>query len=611
MNMDMNEAYFQDMLKTCRAQCQELAQEHVPQRDAIIEVLQACVDARDHAKDLKNQMGALDKKKASEEEKEPLQKQIEQATKNIETVSKQAISFIRPILNANLPLHKSKDSKDALMKCAVLHQAGCKNLATFCAQDPANASLLQELLLTNHNLLRDFMVHGGATKGQYGNAMKIFKQLLPLIPDDKFQECHTRLALAVALEHANPIAEFDTPDVFVNPVERFQHYQRAHTQGELDPCFSYLSTWELRWVVDSNATNEQLQWGRHQLKRYRPNQVVMSGGRFRYCKQVKSDVGYRQPNWTSKPRSYQQMLSGGGKCGPRAWFGRYICKAFGAPTWGVRQPGHAAMSKWTPNGWETVLGAGWLYSHWEGRNGIDFMNEAHARSWATLDQTYRKITLLECMGDACSEPPGSVGHEYSPKHLWRSLSAIQRKLWTNAATVDHFARDGSRQGDVVLLETQIETYLKRQDKPQEDNQIQVWEDGRLQIPACAFVTNTKCDVEKSFEGGGQIMMHNPDHSVTYKLPDSVSTQGLSYELKWRVCNVHLDQKPLTVKISNGKNQEQEHVITVPYTIGEWGWTTPIIIDDCGPGSELTFFRKDKGFGLTLKEFTLTRHAKNQ
>jgi hypothetical protein len=452
------------------------------------------------------------------------------------------------------------------------------------------------------------MVNGGATKGQYGNAMHIYKQLLPLIPHDEFQECHTRLALAVALEHAHPIAEFDTPDIFVCPVERFQHYQQAHKHGELDPCFSYLSTWELRWVVDSNATNEQLQWGRNQLKRYRPNQVVMSDAKFRYCMQVKSDVGYRQPNWTSKPRSYQQMVSGGGKCGPRAWFGRYICKAFGAPTWGVRQPGHAAMSKWTPNGWETVLGAGWPHSHWEGRNGIDFMNEAHARSWATtLDQTFRKITLLECMGDACSEPRGSVGQEYSPKHLWRSLSAIQRKLWTLAAKSEHFSRDGSRQGDVVLLETQIETYLKRQDRPQEDNKIQVWEDGSLQIPACAFVTNRKCDVVKSFEGGGQIMMHNPDHSVTYKLPDSVSTQGTSYELKWRVCNVHLDQNPLTVKMDDGK----EHSITVPYTMGEWGWTTPITIDDCGPGSTLTFLRKDKGFGLTLKEFTLTSQQQSE
>jgi hypothetical protein len=258
------------------------------------------------------------------------------------------------------------------------------------------------------------------------------------------------------------------------------------------------------------------------------------------------------------------------------------------------------MSKWTPHGWVTVLGAGWPYSHWEGRNGIDFMKEAHARSWATLDQVFRKITLLECMGDALLEPSGSIGQEYSPQHLWRSLSAMQRQLWTKAAKPEHFARDGSRQGDVVLLETQMETYLKQQDKPQEDNQIQVWEDDLLEIPACAFVSNHKCHVHKSFEGGGQIMMHNPDDSVRYQLPASV-TPGISYELKWRVCNVHLDQKPLTLQVNDGK----EYSIHVPYTIGEWGWTTPITINDCGPGSLLTFWRKDKGFGLTLKEFTLT------
>jgi len=34
---------------------------------------------------------------------------------------------------------------------------------------------------------------------------------------------------------------------------------------------------------------------------------------------VKSDVRYRCPEWaTSTPRTYIQMISGGGKCGPRA-----------------------------------------------------------------------------------------------------------------------------------------------------------------------------------------------------------------------------------------------------------------------------------------------------
>lgn len=77
------------------------------------------------------------------------------------------------------------------------------------------------------------------------------------------------------------------------------------------------------------------------------------------------------------------------------------CKAFGIPTWGIRQPSHAAMCRWTPppdgdggdgdsdcgKGWVICLGGqsrtnrngGWHKSYWEGRNAIDFLIEAEAR----------------------------------------------------------------------------------------------------------------------------------------------------------------------------------------------------------------------------------------
>lgn len=35
--------------------------------------------------------------------------------------------------------------------------------------------------------------------------------------------------------------------------------------------------------------------------------------------------------------NYKELLSAGGQCGPRAWFGRFIAKAWGTPTWGCRQ----------------------------------------------------------------------------------------------------------------------------------------------------------------------------------------------------------------------------------------------------------------------------------
>eukprot|EP00957_Ditylum_brightwellii_P168106 12797904-Ditylum_brightwellii.AAC.1 len=63
----------------------------------------------------------------------------------------------------------------------------------------------------------------------------------------------------------------------------------------------------------------------------------------------RSDVVYKVPEWISNdhPRSYQQLISGRGKCEPRAWMGQFACKPFDIPMWDIHQPGHAVMSHWT------------------------------------------------------------------------------------------------------------------------------------------------------------------------------------------------------------------------------------------------------------------------
>ena len=55
---------------------------------------------------------------------------------------------------------------------------------------------------------------------------------------------------------------------------------------------------------------------------------------------------------------YQNIIKNGGVCGRRAFFGRFILRSFGIPTWGVTQHAHAALSHWTPKGWVVNLGAG-------------------------------------------------------------------------------------------------------------------------------------------------------------------------------------------------------------------------------------------------------------
>lgn len=73
------------------------------------------------------------------------------------------------------------------------------------------------------------------------------------------------------------------------------HYEQAHLLGELDPNFDIFNVWELRQVVNSDATEEELGWGRRSLAAYRPDICLWPDDQWTYCRVVKTDVAYKAP----------------------------------------------------------------------------------------------------------------------------------------------------------------------------------------------------------------------------------------------------------------------------------------------------------------------------
>jgi hypothetical protein len=217
-----------------------------------------------------------------------------------------------------------------LVTYTVLCQGGVKPLAQWCELGEDEA---QELIsaIQNTELMRTFLESGGPRNGKYGKAVQLYNRIQPEDPVLK------RLALAISLELADPYPLFRNDKEFTDAYSRYVHYEQAYLLGELDPLFPQFNIFELRNVVNSDATDDELSWGRRCLLNYRPDLVDAKDPQWQYCKLVRTDVGYNRPDWYKSPRSYDQILSGGGQCGPRAWFGRFICKAFGIPTWGVRQ----------------------------------------------------------------------------------------------------------------------------------------------------------------------------------------------------------------------------------------------------------------------------------
>jgi hypothetical protein len=168
--------------------------------------------------------------------------------------------------------------------------------------------------LRNGPWMRQFLEAGGPRNGKYGPALEIYAQI-------QFESTKTthpvlsRLALAVALELADPHPLFMEQGAMTNALQRYQHYQQAYLTGDLDPAFGQFTVWELRHAINSDATEDELAWGRASLQAYRPDLALIADNneQWRYCYLVKSDVTYAKPDWYKSPRSYDQILSGGGK----------------------------------------------------------------------------------------------------------------------------------------------------------------------------------------------------------------------------------------------------------------------------------------------------------
>ena len=349
----------------------------------------------DGLKALQVRQAALDKVKADEprlaQANQTAQAALAQARTNELAATKVLLASVGPLL--------ASDKLDAkLVKAAVVAEATPRGLAEFAQQGKEQEDLVGKLL-GDTLLMKQMLEAGGAKFSNYGRAMEIYMAIQKASPKAR-EGTLQRLALSVSLEHAMPIAQSKTEDETnspptVDPVKRYLHYERAYLAGELDPVFKDLTTWEYRMVVDSDAPDQILAWGREMLRNYRPDHIYNPNYGWRYTASVKTEVPYGSQNVKcdlTSLHNYQNIIKDGGICGRRAFFGRFILQSFGIPTWGVTQHKHAAVGHWTPKGWVVNLGAGFEHSWWDkdevSRSGSDFLLETQAaRAWAGVSRS--------------------------------------------------------------------------------------------------------------------------------------------------------------------------------------------------------------------------------
>ncbi|NNM87909.1 MAG: hypothetical protein HKL95_05260 [Phycisphaerae bacterium] len=503
-----------------------------------------------------------------------------------------------PVLSRVDPFLSSSHDDNKLIEASVIADATPRGLAAFAQQSRFHEALIKSLL-ADPDLIKQMQMADGPRHGHYGLAMQIYTAIEHSCPQSH-KGILQRFALAVALVQKPALAWYP-----FHPVQRYLNFQRAYLRHELNPAFPTFTTWECRFVADEPYRNHEISWFRRMLMNYEPN-YVMSG---HYLDIVHTDVGYNHMHWNCVPGCKPaQLIAGGGECGARAWIGRLAERAFGIPTWGVKQRGHAALTHWTPTGWVTRLGAGWDWIWWNHRNGLHFLLESKARAYR---KKFTRVLRAQWIGIALGEQKPNLSSFGTGGYWWAIAESEEREIIASGKPTY------VTPGNARLARVNGPTLAQRvaaTEVPSSAVKISRQTNGVITIPAAAYRgrngTVPGVTSAKSFSGGMQIYYHcgQPawkEHDP-FQYVVRVTRPGV-YEVRATVVSVKPTEY-LNLVVNHGHTPV---AITIPWTNGRWQVTKPIAITLVKGKNILTF---DRGrvtgfpargiFALSIKKFVL-------
>ncbi len=298
----------------------------------------------------------------------------------------------------------------------------------------------------------DGLVSGGEIAGSWTRTMDVLHALVTTV-DGTRDGLGLRVALATALTWSEPVNAM-ADDAPIDPVARCRNFIAWDREGQLDPSFRTLSTWELRYVVGSWASDDDLVWARANIKadcRERGKVGDAVHGMVKYTLENKDGVSVQEGRkfYGGRPMTLPIIVEVGGVCGAISRFGTSMCQAFGIPAMPVGQPGHCAfiwqkephqwslnndISGWAESGRHTGIQTAWGDPAWL----VPMMQAAQANARAYLDAQ----TLLDATTIAWGKPADDLAvlaeaTERCPLHLaaWRARAAliVQSKQSTSLA----------------------------------------------------------------------------------------------------------------------------------------------------------------------------------
>jgi hypothetical protein len=527
-----------------------------------------------------------------------------------EKTQSEAIDAAGALLADLAPVLSSNALDPKLMRIAILTDATPRGLAEFAQQGVAEEKLL-ETLFADEVLMRQILEAGGANGAEYGETMQVYTAILEKCERARERgSIFQRLALGTAIqmpwlpgkEKGGVHGIVQRTQENIDQVARYLHYEKAYLDGELDPAFKDMNTWECRFISDSEYSNEDLAWTRKMMRIYRPDQITTPDYKWRYVRHIKDDVPYCST--TSDPSlgtEAQMQIALGGVCGRRAFLGRLTTRAFGIPTRASTQTGHAAMSHWTPDGWVICLGAWWSNAWCGPQGGLDFLLDSQAREF---EDEYQLVRRAQWLGDALGEENVSIAHGKFGQGggFWDGLAFVKKQMIVKQAEVKALELVGGMklgESDELIGDEEGKEF----EIPDADKEIKVAGDGTITLPAVACYSPRKSSDRilflKSWDQGYQLHYSRlGQRPELFKYRIEVPADG-EYELTATVASVSPGIEVL-VRI----NRDDPAPFPMPYTKGFWEATKPMRVKLSQGSNMISVTARAPNRGVSVKNWQL-------
>jgi hypothetical protein len=486
-----------------------------------------------------------------------------------------------------------------MAKFALLTHVTPNHLAKF-AQKSEEEKALIDKLLNDDKLIVQVMTLGGATGGNYGQAMRSYAAIQKA--SERSHEGFFQVwALAVSLQYTGDTYVYPDVPAAESLVKYYLNYLKAYDDGILDPAFSKIggTGWNYRFVFPDSYTLEDIDWMRKVLRNYRPDHTRLEY-RWRYCRIVRSDIPYTsnvdRSGMPAELSNIQKFFLKGGICGPRAFVGQISGYAFGIPSRRAPSPGHGAMAHWTPDGWTTVLGPHFYFcKHINGMPPMEFLLESQAQQ---DPKGFKQVLMCEWLGEALAEEsPRNYG---SSGGFWRLLGFYKRQAIVEDQKIEDIGTTGEELAESNVSSEKEE--IAQLEIPEKFRKITVAKDGTITIPvaACRSPKNgEKIRFMESIDGGMQVhygLIGQRPELLSYTV--DVPKAG-KYGFTAHVCTVTVERKFL-LRV----NRRTLVDIDIPYTKADWMDTKPVELELKEGRNRVSFTQYAPNKGVSIKYFKL-------